>query len=197
MILVNMHVYAGLLSRKIAPYPSCTISKLQDKIVKALGQPKILEEADEMKKPAILSEALKRRRNVVVILDDMWNHFPVEKVGVPIGENGCKLLLTTRSLDVCRRMNCQRSVKVRTLSEEESWSLFAEVLGNYEELSQNAKVIAKLVAKECAGLPLGIEVVSASMTGVFDVYEWNNTLEELTNPTRIHEEMENEWDLEK
>jgi disease resistance protein RPS2 len=39
--------------------------------------------------------------------------------------------------------------------------------------------IAKAVAKECAGLPLGIITVARSLRGVDDLHEWRNTLKKL------------------
>ncbi|KAL8166174.1 hypothetical protein V2J09_007673 [Rumex salicifolius] len=170
----------------------CTVSMLQEKIANELGLSRVLGDVDMMKRPAILSEALKKRSNVVVILDDMWDCLPVEKVGLPIGKNGCKLLLTTRSQKVCAEMRCQKILRVQILSEEESWSLFADRLGNCNDLSEDAREIAKLVVRECGGLPLGIIVVAACMRGVFDVYEWNNTLDELRSSTRTQEGMEKE-----
>ncbi|KAL8166176.1 hypothetical protein V2J09_007675 [Rumex salicifolius] len=174
----------------------CTVSMLQEKIAKELGLSRVLGDVDMMKRPAILSEALKKRSNVVVILDDMWDCLPVEKVGLPIGKNGCKLLLTTRSQKVCAEMGCQKILRVQILSEEESWSLFADRLGNCDDLSTDAREIAKLVVKECGGLPLGIIVVAACMRGVFDVYEWKNALAELRNYKWERDEVVRFWIME-
>jgi hypothetical protein len=39
--------------------------------------------------------------------------------------------------------------------------------------------IAKAIARECAGLPLGIITVARSLRGVDDLHEWRNTLKKL------------------
>jgi disease resistance protein RPS2 len=69
---------------------------------------------DEKKKAAKL-----RRKQSVLILDDVWNHFLLENVGIPLRVNGCKLILTTRSLDLCQRMSCQVKIKVEPFSVKE------------------------------------------------------------------------------
>ncbi|XP_021744826.1 probable disease resistance protein At4g27220 [Chenopodium quinoa] len=181
----SVHVYWVTVSQEN------TIVTLQRKIAKAAKVDHLLEgETDQIKRAAVLSNALKKRKKVVLFLDDMWKHFEVEKVGVPVGKDECKLIITSRSLDVCRRMLCQRRVKIETLSKKESWELFLEKLNNFDDLSLEVRDVAKLVAKKCAGLPLGILTIAGSMRGVTDIHEWKDTLEELNDPTRHHGDME-------
>ncbi|TKY49039.1 putative disease resistance protein [Spatholobus suberectus] len=126
-----MHIHNLLLSRVtnfdsvfwVAISQSFSIHKLQCDVAKVVGLD-ISKEIDERKRAARLSWALMRRKRCVLFLDDVWNHFPLEKVGIPVKADGLKLVLTSRSLDVCRRMNCQNSVKVEPLSKEEAWTLF-------------------------------------------------------------------------
>ena len=81
--------------------------KLQNDIASrlALELPKF---DDEIIRAAKLYTALKDRR-YVLILDDLWETFALEKVGIPepTPANGCKIVLTTRYLDVCRGMSCK------------------------------------------------------------------------------------------
>ena len=120
-----------------------------------------------------------KRQNSVLILDDMWDHFPLEKVGIPIRVNGCKLILTTRSLDLCHRMCCQAIIKVEPLSKEESWMLFVEKLEPNKAFPPDIHEIAESIVDRCAGLPLGIITMAGNMRGVDDIHEWRNVLEEL------------------
>ncbi|XP_057969540.1 probable disease resistance protein At1g15890 [Malania oleifera] len=109
----------------------------------------------------------------------MWEHFTLEKVGIPIGPDGPKLILTTRSLSVCRQMGSQEIIKVKPLSNDEAWELFMEKLQPYNKLSPDVKVAAMSMAEECRGLPLGIITMARSMRGVNDIHEWRTVVKEL------------------
>ena len=114
----------------------------------------------------------------VLIIDNLWNHFPFDKVGIPLKTDGCKLILTTRSLDTCRKMDCQRIIKVEPLSEGEAWDLFIDRLGHGVTLCPEMKKTAVSIVKKCSGLPLGIMTMAGSMRGVDDVSQWREALRE-------------------
>ncbi|GAB4829794.1 hypothetical protein Ancab_040659 [Ancistrocladus abbreviatus] len=97
-----------------------TVFYLQKKIAGAMHLDYLLKVEDQRQRAAMLSTTLKGKENSVLILDDVWEPFAVEDVGIPVGENGCKLILTSRSFEVCRKMACQKTIKVEDLSEEES-----------------------------------------------------------------------------
>ncbi|KAF2321187.1 hypothetical protein GH714_035199 [Hevea brasiliensis] len=103
---------------------------------------------------------------------------------------GCKLILTTSSLDVCRGMGCQKTIKVVSLSKFEAWQLLQDKLER--PLSPEVMEIAKSIARECAGLPLGIITIAASMRGADDICEWRNALRELQESQAREGDMENE-----
>ncbi|GMN65220.1 hypothetical protein TIFTF001_034284 [Ficus carica] len=166
-----------------------SIRKLQNDIAKAVPID-ISNEDDEKKRASSLAQALMRRNKCVLILDDVWNHFLLEKVGIPVKANGCKLILTSRSLDVCRKLGCQVSIKVSPLSEEEGWDLFVEKLERRVPFPHELEGIARSVERECAGLPLGIITMAGSMRGVNDVCEWRNALEKLKQSKREQDDME-------
>uniref|UniRef100_A0A803MK58 Disease resistance protein At4g27190-like leucine-rich repeats domain-containing protein n=1 Tax=Chenopodium quinoa TaxID=63459 RepID=A0A803MK58_CHEQI len=98
-----------------------------DKTAKAAKVDHLLEgETDQIKRAAVLSNALKKRKKVVLFLDDMWKHFEMWQSWLP----------------------------------------------------------------KCASLPLGILTIAGSIREVIDIHEWNDTLEELSDPTRHHDDME-------
>ncbi|XAR56586.1 hypothetical protein NMG60_11037132 [Bertholletia excelsa] len=179
------HVYWVTVSRE------CSIYKLQNNIAKVLGHD-ISDEEDETRRAALLFKMFITRRKSVLILDDMWDHFPLEKVGIPIGANGIKLILTTRSLHVCHRMGCQEMIKVEPLSREESWTLFMEKLEHGTSLPDEVEDIARSVVDRCAGLPLGIITMAGAMRGINDIYEWRNVLEEFKEPMAGQNDMGND-----
>ncbi|XP_077243826.1 putative disease resistance protein At4g27220 isoform X2 [Tasmannia lanceolata] len=89
--------------------------------------------------------------------------------------------MTTRELDVCSTMNCQEKIKVKILSDQDSWNLFKEKAGVAE-----TDELAREVAKECKGLPLAIVTVARALKGK-DSHVWKTALRELrtSRPTNI------------
>uniref|UniRef100_A0A6N2KUG8 Uncharacterized protein n=1 Tax=Salix viminalis TaxID=40686 RepID=A0A6N2KUG8_SALVM len=136
-------------------------------------------EDDDLHRAAKLSEELRKKQKWILILDDLWNSFELHDVGIHSSFKGFKLILTTRSQTVCDQIDCQRKIKVKPLLKGESWTLFKENLGRHMALSNEVEGIAKAVARECAGLPLGIITVARSLRGVDDPYQWRNTLKKL------------------
>ena len=168
-----------------------SVRKLQNDIARVVSLDLSYED-DEKKRASKLVQALMRRKKYVLILDDVWNHFLFEKVGIPVKANGCKLILTSRSLDVCRRLGCQMNIKVEPLSDEEGWKLFTEKLERRVWFSPELEGIARSVAKECAGLPLGIITMAGSMREVDDICEWRNALEKLRQSKLEQDDMESD-----
>ncbi|XP_057795707.1 probable disease resistance protein At4g27220 [Salvia miltiorrhiza] len=155
-----------------------TITSLQDKIARLLGVD-LSDEDDEGKRAARLHSALSRMKNSVLILDDVWENIDMLKVGCHISVECCRLVITTRSLRVCRQIRCQEVIPVKKLGKDEAWKLFNETLGNEIALGPQVEEIAKSVAKLCDGLPLGIISVAGSMRGETSIHTWTNALAEL------------------
>ncbi|KAK6128131.1 hypothetical protein DH2020_038121 [Rehmannia glutinosa] len=139
-----------------------SIKMLQDKIACDIGL-KFSDEHDEDKRAAELNRALSMKKNIVLILDDVWKDINLEKVGDPLRVEGCRLIITTRSLKVCHQMRCQQTVEVKTLHDNEAWNLFRETLGEETKLTPQVEEIAKSMVKLCDGLPLGIITLAGSM----------------------------------
>ncbi|XP_058096639.1 probable disease resistance protein At4g27220 isoform X2 [Magnolia sinica] len=167
------------------------LEQLQKGVAKSLDL-EFSDNADEMRRSRELFAALKRRKRFILILDDMWVAFPLEGVGIPKPdiENGCKLVLTTRSLEICQGMETQRAIRVELLSEEEAWELFKDKVGGGVDFSPQVEKIAKLVAKECCQLPLAIITVGRSMREVNDIRLWRNTLNDLQSSAMEIKSME-------
>jgi disease resistance protein RPS2 len=177
------HIYNQLLQERgtfphvhwITVSQGFRVYKLQSLIAKDIHLD-LSNEDNERKRAAKLSKALIEKQRWVLILDDLWNRVDFDEVGIPIQVKGCKLILTTRSFEVCQRMVCQKTIKVEPLSVEEAWALFIKIRGC---IPPEVEEIAKSVASECAGLPLGIKTMAGTMRGVDDICEWRNALEEL------------------
>lgn len=173
-----------------------SIPKLQNCIAENVGLD-LSCVRDEIKRAAKLFQALKRINTFVLILDDVWNNFDVIKVGIPLGNDGGNMIITSRSLEVCRRVGCQKYVKVEPLSEVEAWDLFAQKLGcgnnnEVQALPIDIEKIAMKVAERCAGLPLGIITMAGCMKGVNDILEWKDVLQELEESSMMQDDMKTE-----
>ncbi|KAF6150111.1 hypothetical protein GIB67_035721, partial [Kingdonia uniflora] len=94
--------------------------------------------------------------------NDLWKELELADVGIPYGcdHQGCKVIFTTRSLDVCSRMESQSSIEVLVLPGKDSWELFKQKAGNVVNVVA-LRILSKVVAKECKFLSLQfLEVVS-------------------------------------
>uniref|UniRef100_A0A803MQS1 NB-ARC domain-containing protein n=1 Tax=Chenopodium quinoa TaxID=63459 RepID=A0A803MQS1_CHEQI len=108
---------------------------------------------DETRRAAKIHSFLSRNDKCVLILDDLWDEFRYEDVGIP---RRCKLIAISRSRDVCRMLHCRKFVLVEPLSEEESWELFHQIIGGEYLDSKQESHFRKLVYDKCSGLPLAI-----------------------------------------
>ncbi|KAL5548211.1 hypothetical protein UlMin_003442 [Ulmus minor] len=169
----------------------CSNFELRNRIAKKVGLD-LTVYGEEKEKAANLACNLRGQRGMVLILDDVWDRFPANEVGIPIGKNGFKLILSTRSLEICRKMNCQYTVKVGPLSAEEAWELFLETLGHETSLPPLIDEIARPLVRNCDGLPLGIVTMAGCMKGVDDIFEWRNALKGMEESKAAQEDMETE-----
>uniref|UniRef100_A0A5B6Z8R0 Uncharacterized protein n=1 Tax=Davidia involucrata TaxID=16924 RepID=A0A5B6Z8R0_DAVIN len=155
------------------------VRQMQGEIADKLGLQ--FKEETESGRARRLSERFKNEKRILVILDDMWTGLNLEDIGIPCGNdhNGCKILLTSRDQDVCRKMNTQAYFPVEVLSPSEAWNLFKRTAGDEVDLP-NLHPIATEVAKECAGLPIAIVTVAAALKGK-DYQVWSDALQQFKN----------------
>ncbi|XP_016719217.2 uncharacterized protein [Gossypium hirsutum] len=158
------------------------IEKIQNRIAELLGLN--FEEPSTDVKALRLRERLKKEKRVLVVLDDIWAKVDIEEVGIPLGDEhkGCKLLLTSRELNVLSNgMDAQKCFAIGFLNEKEAWDLFKKKAGGCVE-SCDLKPIAMEVAKKCAGLPIAIATVAGALRNK-RLFEWKNALRELERPS--------------
>ncbi|KAL0286688.1 UNVERIFIED_CONTAM: putative disease resistance RPP13-like protein 3 [Sesamum angustifolium] len=99
----------------------------------------------------------------LIIIDDIWSVKAWEDfmLYLPNNENGSRILVTTRLLDVARSLRFDNHYfKVNFLDEDKSWDLlcekaFAQKSCPYPELEE----IGRKIARCCRGLPLAIIVI--------------------------------------
>ncbi|KAJ0074726.1 hypothetical protein Patl1_34799 [Pistacia atlantica] len=165
------------------------LMKLQDQIATALKEDLPRNEDKRIRAGNLLK--MLEGRKIVLLLDDIWEAFMLEEVGIPrpTKDSGCKLVITTRSQDVCRSMGC-KIVKMRCLSDDEALTLFIDKVElNIFEVP-TLKDIVKLVVEQCACLPLAIVTGAGCMRGEYDICEWRNAFEELSESIQSVKGME-------
>lgn len=126
----------------------------------------------------MLRKILEQQKPYILILDDVWRSFEPKQVGIPkpLVNDGCKLMLTTRSKEVAREMDC-RSFQVKTLSSVASLKLFKDSVGGVAcSFNKHIEETLMLIVEECDGLPLAIKIVAESMKGISDLHLWHVAL---------------------
>ncbi|XP_028766491.1 probable disease resistance protein At4g27220 isoform X2 [Neltuma alba] len=162
--------------------------KVQQDIARRLGLT-FQDADDERARASKLLEAFDRKKTFALILDEVWEPLSIEEVGIPFptAENGCKLVIITRSRTVCKDMETDKDVEVKLLSENEAWNLFNDKAGELVPSDPDVQSIAMEVAKQCCGLPLAIVTVGRALRNTVDIREWEDALQELrTSTTSIH-----------
>ncbi|XP_056167605.1 probable disease resistance protein At5g63020 [Syzygium oleosum] len=129
------------------------------------------------------------QKKFVLLLDDLWERLDLSKIGVPhhVLENGSKVVLTTRSEQVCHQMRANKTLEVRCLMHEEARGLFESIVGK-STMHSHPKILALAddIVQECKGLPLALITVGQAMAGIANPNEWNYALTTLRkNPHRL------------
>ncbi|XP_065876074.1 disease resistance protein At4g27190-like [Euphorbia lathyris] len=152
------------------------LSRIQREIAEWLGLKFDIESTEV--RAARLRARLKQEEKVLIVLDDIWEKIELEKIGIPNSDDhkGCKILMTSRDLNVLLNMGVQRHFLVQVLAEEEAWQLFQNKVGNFK--NSELESIAVEVARRCAGLPVLIVAVATSLRDK-ELYEWKDALEHL------------------
>ncbi|KAF8395849.1 hypothetical protein HHK36_019803 [Tetracentron sinense] len=157
------------------------IKKIQEQIADMLGLK--FSETTEFVRAGRLSKRLTNGKRILVILDDLWERLDLETVGIP---QGCKIILTTRSQNVCTEMGSQTKICLNALSEEESWAMFKRYAGICVN-TPNFNDVAREVAGKCGGLPLALVIVGRAL-GDKDLDEWKKAARKLKESKPINEQ---------
>ncbi|KAF7847764.1 hypothetical protein BT93_L2589 [Corymbia citriodora subsp. variegata] len=118
-------------------------------------------------------------KNVLIILDNLWEKLELEKVGIPCTDDnkvkGCKLLLSSRYRDVLRTdMGSNQQFLVEELKYGEARRLFERTIGERVNDLEFPGLVDRVV-ENCGGLPLLILSVAKRLKHG-DLAEWRNAL---------------------
>ncbi|GKV32638.1 hypothetical protein SLEP1_g41233 [Rubroshorea leprosula] len=133
-----------------------------------------------------------KHKPFLLILDDLWESFDLNEVRIPEPDvtNGCKLVLTTRLLEVARSMDCE-GIRVNTLPQDEALKLFLNKVGDTvlsdhgEGIKNDLVTTLKRIVDECDGLPLALITVAGSLKGTSESRLWSVALNQLRDYKRI------------
>ncbi|KAJ4780000.1 Disease resistance protein RPS5 [Rhynchospora pubera] len=123
-----------------------------------------------------------RERSFVLLLDDLWGRVDLDTIGIPdpmsaIGKLKRKVVLTTRSTEVCGQMEVKKKIRVDVLKWDDAWSLFNEkVTEETIDSDPLIKIYAVDIVKELGGLPLAIITVGRAMHDKMDRREWEQAI---------------------
>nr|XP_024369810.1 probable disease resistance protein At1g61300 isoform X2 [Physcomitrium patens]PNR56859.1 hypothetical protein PHYPA_003851 [Physcomitrium patens] len=131
---------------------------------------------------AQLRNELKDKKNMLVVLDDVWKEDVLRLVTcvVPL-RAGCKILVTTRIEEVLDKNHVTKLAFV-LLDEENSWKLFCwQAFRGTSHVPPELEKLAKDVMGECGGLPLALKVIGSVFAGKIDRGFWELCLQKLRN----------------
>ncbi|KAF6169741.1 hypothetical protein GIB67_004133 [Kingdonia uniflora] len=156
---------------------------IQAQIAESLG---IRIEGESIEaRAAKLSARLKQEKDILLILDDLWKRLELIDVGITLsggGENICKVLITSRSLDVCNsmktteNMKSTKNIEVKVLSNKDSLELFRQEVGDVDSDVLRNKF--EEIANECDGLPLAIVTLARTLRNK-DKRFWDAVIQQL------------------
>ncbi|KAK8467230.1 hypothetical protein PHAVU_008G284500 [Phaseolus vulgaris] len=163
------------------------VPRIQEKIASSLEYK--FPENEEMERAQRLCMRLTQEKNILMILDDVWEKLDFGHIGIPSSEHhkGCKILITTRLEEVCTSMDCQRKIYLPILTNEEAWTLFQKKAVIFENTPETIKHLAKPISDECKGLPVAIAAVAGSLKHKEEVL-WRVALNRLRSSKPINVE---------
>ncbi|XP_042483469.1 disease resistance protein RPS2-like [Macadamia integrifolia] len=171
--------------------------EIRKQIAKSLGlDHSICQDEDDLKERLF---RLLQTRKYILILDDMWEVVDLDEICIPAPtkENGCKILMASRSKAIATRFGIRfvakdslQLIQVNKLRPDEAWKLFVQKVGENITSKPAIEPLAKEVLRKCGGLPLAIVVIGGTMSTRETKGEWRDALRELEQSASNLEGME-------
>ncbi|RWR84794.1 putative disease resistance protein [Cinnamomum micranthum f. kanehirae] len=152
-----------------------SVKKLSSNDINKLKSLKEEEQREE------LYNYLKGNRYLIVV-DDIWNKEAWDSIeaSFPTENNGSRIMLTTRNIDVALQVDPSRKpYELRLLTNEECWELlhkkaFLEIANR--DYLEELEMLGKEIARKCGGLPLAAVVLGGLLATKKSVHEWKKVL---------------------
>ncbi|CAJ2639964.1 unnamed protein product [Trifolium pratense] len=145
----------------------------------------------QMTRAVLVDEVRKylKKKRYVVVFDDVWNLRFWDDIEFAMIDNkmGCKILITTRDLNVlnaCKKSAFVEVYELKSLTEEQSLELFNKKA--FHDLNgrcpENLIDISSKIVEKCNGLPLAIVVIGGILSCKDrNTLEWSNFSENLNS----------------
>ncbi|OMO58149.1 hypothetical protein COLO4_34827 [Corchorus olitorius] len=138
------------------------IGKLQKEIAESLKLT-LSNTTDVGRREQLCAALLQKGESILIILDDLWKKLDLKAVGIPVDEHhhkGCKILLTTRSQQVCSLMGSGQVVRLDVLDKDEAWQLFISCAELDDHITPfEILKVANEIVEECKGLPIALSAL--------------------------------------
>ncbi|KAI9112237.1 hypothetical protein K1719_016760 [Acacia pycnantha] len=177
------------------------VKKVQNDIAWQLGFDQLDEKIPIEGRADRLYRRITMGKNILIILDDLWEKIDLDKIGIPTEQDlkggklsltskrldiskknetyqGCKLLLTSRRLDILQKNEIQMSFSLEALNNAESWTLFEDMVDDAIKDAGLQKIATQIVER-CAGLPVMIVSIAKSLKYNKNIYYWKDALNNL------------------
>ncbi|XP_052200505.1 toMV susceptible protein tm-2-like [Diospyros lotus] len=129
-------------------------------------------------------------KRYVIVIDDIWQIEPwyALKNGIPVNSmNGSRIIITSRSKDICVRIGRQIFLhELQPLDEEKSRELFFKMVmaapQDNDEDGDPSKLenIGEKILKKCGGVPLAIVVIAGVLLSrQRSIHAWKGVLESI------------------
>ncbi|KAJ3701420.1 hypothetical protein LUZ61_005125 [Rhynchospora tenuis] len=156
----------------------CSEEKVQNKIIEKLG----LSKSDSIEQKQSTIYNFLREKSFVLLLDDLWNRIDLKTIGIPnpmesVGKFKRKVVLTTRSTEVCGQMKVKKKIRLNVLNWDDAWCHFKEKVT--DETINSDPLIQKYavdIVKELGRLPLALITIGRAMHDKMDPREWEHDL---------------------
>ncbi|OWM82924.1 probable disease resistance protein At5g63020 [Punica granatum] len=152
------------------------LEKLQKAIWKKLNLPEDKWNPSDKESTTSAILELMKDKNFLLFMDDLWDAIDLLiDLGIPCHDhqNKCKIIFTTRSVEVCNRMKADKSKKVECLPPDDALQLFRQKLGEKTWIAHpRIPEIANTLVGECKYLPLALVTVARAMAGTTDLEDW-------------------------
>ncbi|GLT60931.1 hypothetical protein SLA2020_336710 [Shorea laevis] len=121
-------------------------------------------------------------KKFLLVLDDVWNenyvHWEMLSNPFKSGVLGSMIIVTTRNDGVASIMRTVPTHRLKTLLEEDCWSLFAKhAFHDYNsDAHPELEIIGRQIVKKCEGLPLAAKAIGSLLRSKLGVDEWEKIL---------------------